>query len=74
MTEPSRPPRGRGQQRKSMLLRLDPQLHDALARWAADELRSTNGHVEFLLQRAVREAGRAERPAGRPNPGQDDVT
>ena len=64
MTEPSLQPRGRGQQRKSMLLRLDPQLHDALARWAADELRSTNGHVEFLLQRAVREAGRE--PSGAP--------
>ena len=66
MTEPSLQPRGRGQQRKSMLLRLDPQLHDALARWAADELRSTNGHVEFLLQRAVREAGRgtSEAPPG----------
>jgi hypothetical protein len=68
VTEPSQPsqqPRGRGQQRKSMLLRLDPQLHDALARWAADELRSTNGHVEFLLQRAVREAGRGTAGAPR---------
>jgi hypothetical protein len=53
-----------------MLLRLDPQLHDALARWAADELRSTNGHVEFLLQRAVREAGRGT-ARGAPR---DDVT
>ena len=31
-----------------MLLRLDPALHDALARWAADDLRSTNAHVEWL--------------------------
>lgn len=41
-----------------MLLRLDPDVHDALARWAADELRSTNAHVEFLLRRAVVQAGR----------------
>jgi hypothetical protein len=41
-----------------MLLRLDPELHDALARWAADELRSTNSHVEYLLRRALIQAGR----------------
>jgi hypothetical protein len=45
-------------ERKSMLLRLDPDLHDALARWAADELRSTNAHVEFLLRRALNQSGR----------------
>lgn len=45
-------------ERKAMLLRLDPQVHDALARWAADELRSTNSHVEWLLRRALAEAGR----------------
>ena len=45
-----------------MLLRLDPDLHDALARWAADELRSTNAHVEYLLRRALTQAGRLTRP------------
>jgi hypothetical protein len=50
-------PRGR-RERKAMLLRLDPELHDALARWAADELRSTNAHVEYLLRRALTQAGR----------------
>jgi hypothetical protein len=45
-------------QRKSVLLRLDPAVHDALARWAADELRSTNAQIEFLLRRALAEAGR----------------
>ncbi len=44
-----------------MLLRLDPDLHDALARWAADELRSTNAHVEWLLAQAVKDAGRTPR-------------
>ncbi|MFE4333327.1 hypothetical protein ACFRQM_29055 [Streptomyces sp. NPDC056831] len=46
------------QQRKQMLLRLDPAVHDALARWASDELRSANAQIEFLLRRALAEAGR----------------
>ncbi|HEX9623574.1 MAG TPA: hypothetical protein VF979_04290 [Streptosporangiaceae bacterium] len=45
-------------ERKSLLLRLDPAVHDALARWANDELRSTNAQIEFLLRRALSEAGR----------------
>ncbi|SEL55195.1 hypothetical protein [Nonomuraea pusilla] len=45
-------------ERKSILLRLDPAVHDALARWAGDELRSTNAQIEFLLRRALAEAGR----------------
>jgi len=42
-------------ERKSILLRLDPAVHDALARWAADELRSTNAQIEYLLRRALSE-------------------
>jgi hypothetical protein len=45
-------------ERKTFLVRMDPALHDALARWAADDLRSLNGQVEFLLRRALHEAGR----------------
>jgi hypothetical protein len=45
-------------ERKSLLLRLDPAVHDALARWAADELRSANAQIEFLLRRALADAGR----------------
>ena len=45
-------------ERKSFLLRLDPEVHAALERWAADELRSVNGQIEFLLRRALVEAGR----------------
>ncbi|MEU5840669.1 hypothetical protein [Rhodococcus sp. NPDC047139] len=50
-------------ERKKVLLRLDPAVHDALARWAADELRSTNAQIEFLLRRALAEAGRMPREA-----------
>jgi hypothetical protein len=45
-------------ERKSVLLRLDPAVHDALARWASDEMRSTNAQIEFLLRRALSDAGR----------------
>ncbi|MDO8105585.1 hypothetical protein Q6348_00045 [Isoptericola sp. b441] len=45
-------------ERKAMLLRLDPALHDALARWASEDLRSTNAHIEWLLRRALKDAGR----------------
>ena len=45
-------------ERKNLLLRLDPAVHDALARWASDELRSTNAQIEFLLRRALADAGR----------------
>ena len=51
-------------ERKGILLRLDPAVHDALARWAADELRSTNAQIEFLLRRALTDAGRMPGHAG----------
>jgi hypothetical protein len=50
-------------ERKQVLLRIDPAVHDALARWAADELRSLNAHVEMLLRRALDDAGRMPQPA-----------
>ncbi|MGN7701695.1 hypothetical protein [Cellulosimicrobium sp. ES-005] len=54
---------GRAQrpQRKSVLLRLDPAVHDALARWAGDDLRSVNAQIEMLLRRALDDAGRLPR-------------
>ncbi|MBQ1079706.1 hypothetical protein [Nocardiopsis sp. B62] len=50
-------------ERKKVLLRLDPAVHDALARWAGNELRSTNAQIEFLLRRALDEAGRMPKEA-----------
>jgi len=50
--------------RKSILLRLDPAVHDALARWASDDLRSTNAQIEFLLRQALRDSGRLPRQVG----------
>ena len=45
-------------ERKTVLLRLDPAVYDALARWASDELRSTNAQIELMLRRALADAGR----------------
>jgi hypothetical protein len=56
-------------ERKPFLLRLDPALHDALQRWAADDLRSLNGQIEYLLREALRRAGRRTRDTGRPPEG-----
>ncbi|HEU4916077.1 MAG TPA: hypothetical protein VFV13_05885 [Acidimicrobiia bacterium] len=50
-------------ERKSFLIRVDPRLHAALEKWAADELRSVNAQIEFLLTKAVRDAGRETRSA-----------
>jgi hypothetical protein len=61
-------------ERKKLLLRLDRDVHDAVARWAADDLRSVNAQIEFLLRDSLRRAGRlpeprdhrASGPSGRP--------
>jgi hypothetical protein len=54
-------------ERKPVLLRIDPTVHDALARWSADEFRSLNAHIEMLLRRALTDAGRMPKQA-RPIP------
>jgi hypothetical protein len=65
-------------ERKTILLRLDPAVYDALARWAADELRSTNAQIEFMLRRGLTEAGRMPskvspvRRPGRPRKEESD--
>jgi hypothetical protein len=45
-------------ERKKLLLRLDPEVYEAMARWAADDLRSVNSQIEYALRRALRAAGR----------------
>ena len=47
-------------ERKPFLLRLDPALFEALQRWANDEVRSLNGQIEYLLTKALRDAGRVK--------------
>ena len=48
-------------QRKKLLLRINPALWEELNRWAAQEFRSVNGQIEFLLQRAVNDQRKAQR-------------
>ncbi len=50
------------QTRKPFLVRTDPEVLAALHRWAADELRSVNGQIDYLLRRALRQAGRLPAP------------
>ena len=44
--------------RKSIILRIDPRKLRALEKWAADELRSTNAQIEYILDQALRKSGR----------------
>ena len=46
-------------ERKNYPLRLAPEVYEALRRWAEDDLRSVNAQIEFILSKALREAGRA---------------
>jgi len=51
-------------ERRQVLLRMDPAVHEALTRWATDEFRSVNAHIEMLLRRALTDAGRMPKRAG----------
>ncbi|MBB4913394.1 hypothetical protein ACFY19_30600 [Streptosporangium saharense] len=52
-------------ERKKVLLRLDPAVYEAIAKWAADDLRSVNAQLEYALRLALRGAGRDLRRAER---------
>ena len=52
--------------RKAFLIRLDPAVLTALEAWAADDLRSINGQIEFVLREALRKAGRKVKAAAEP--------
>lgn len=45
-------------QKKPFVLRLDPEVLKAVEKWAADEFRSTNGQIEWIISKALRESGR----------------
>ena len=54
-------------EKKPVLLRMDPETHEAVQRWAADELRSVNAQIEYLLRRSLQDAGRlSAEPPPRP--------
>ena len=51
-------------ERKSFLLRIDPDLLKAVQRWADDDLRSLNGQIEFLLRKSLVDSGRLKHRDG----------
>ncbi|WP_336208636.1 hypothetical protein [Nonomuraea sp. LPB2021202275-12-8] len=53
-------------ERKKLLLRLDPAVYEAMARWAADDLRSVNAQIEYALRLALKQAGREQKGRGEP--------
>jgi len=54
--------------RKAFPLRIDPEVFEALRKWASDDLRSVNAQIEFLLARALKEAGRDPRKKRKDRP------
>lgn len=48
-------------QKKSFPLRIDPALYEVIKKWADDEFRSVNAHIEFVLRDAAKKAGRLDR-------------
>ena len=58
-------------ERKKFLLRISPDLWDELNRWAAQEFRSVNGQIEFLLQRAVQQRRKMDPEDNAEEPSQD---
>lgn len=59
--------------KKSFALRIDPKLYAALESWAADEFRSVNGHIEFLLREALRKQGRLTNMPRQPGEDVDEA-
>ena len=49
-------------EKKKFLLRIDESLYNAFEKWAADELRSINGQIEYVLKDALRKSGRLKEP------------
>jgi hypothetical protein len=62
-------------ERRQVLLRIDPAVHDAVMRWAGDDLRSVNAQIEMLLRWALTDAGRMpKRAAPLPKRGRPKAT
>jgi len=49
--------------KKSFVLRLDPEIYKKLEKWAADEFRSSNGQIEWIINRALKDSGRMKNDA-----------
>lgn len=56
--------------KKSFVLRIDPDVYDAIEKWAAQEFRSANGQIEWIINKALRDARRI---VENKNPGETDL-
>lgn len=55
--------------KKTFVLRIDAQTYDAIEKWAADEFRSVNGQLEWIIHKALKDAGRAVKKDDKEKPG-----
>jgi len=57
--------------KKSFVLRIDPDVYDAIEKWAAQEFRSANGQIEWIINKALRDARRTVEKASQEDAGQE---
>lgn len=53
--------------KKNFMLRVDADIYKALEKWAADDFRSVNGQIEYLLHKALKDQGRLPKVPAKPN-------
>ena len=58
--------------KKSFALRVDAEVYEAIEKWAADEFRSTNGQIEWILSHALKRAKRTPRKTSAGNKDKED--
>ncbi len=58
--------------KKSFVLRLSPEMYESIEKWAQDEFRSTNGQIEWILNKALKDAKRLKKKNGPPTSDGDD--
>ena len=59
--------------KKSFVLRLNSEMYDALEKWAADEFRSTNGQLEYIINESLKKAGRKPKGSRQPAAGSENL-
>jgi hypothetical protein len=57
--------------KKSFVLRIDPEVYDAIEKWAAQEFRSANGQIEWIINKALRDARRTVEKTTKEDSGED---
>lgn len=60
--------------KKNFVLRIEPEKYEALEKWAAEEFRSTNGQLEWIIDQALKKAGRWKKDRPTPTPDKPDLS